>query len=114
MDVRFPAYGGTSASGALGSGTAGGVGSLQGPKVGTPASSAEPGFSGVLKTALENVSALHNESATLQSRFQMGAEGASLEQTMIAMQKSQIGFQAALTVRNRLVAAYTDIMNMPV
>ena len=30
------------------------------------------------------------------------------------MQSSQIAFQAALTVRNRLVAAYTDIMNMPV
>jgi len=33
---------------------------------------------------------------------------------MIAMNKSQVGFQAALTVRNRLVQAYTDIMNMQV
>jgi len=30
------------------------------------------------------------------------------------MQKAQVSFQAALTVRNRLVAAYTDIMNMQV
>jgi flagellar hook-basal body complex protein FliE len=30
------------------------------------------------------------------------------------MQKAQIGFQAAVTVRNKLVSAYTDIMNMPV
>jgi flagellar hook-basal body complex protein FliE len=37
-----------------------------------------------------------------------------LEETMIAMQKSQIGFQAAMTVRNRLVSAYTDVMNMQV
>ena len=34
--------------------------------------------------------------------------------TMIAMQKSQIGFQAALQVRNKLVQAYTDIMSMQV
>jgi flagellar hook-basal body complex protein FliE len=33
---------------------------------------------------------------------------------MVAMQKAQIGFQAAVTVRNRLVSAYTDIMNMQV
>ena len=33
---------------------------------------------------------------------------------MIAMNKSQVGFTAALTVRNRLVQAYTDIMNMQV
>ena len=38
----------------------------------------------------------------------------SIEQTMIAMQRSQIGFQAALQVRNRLVQAYSDIMNMQV
>ncbi|MDE2437527.1 MAG: flagellar hook-basal body complex protein FliE, partial [Sphingomonadales bacterium] len=38
----------------------------------------------------------------------------SIEQTMVAMQKAQIGFQTVLQVRNKLVAAYTDIMNMNV
>jgi flagellar hook-basal body complex protein FliE len=38
----------------------------------------------------------------------------SLEETMVAMQKSQIGFQATLQVRNKLVQAYSDIMNMQV
>ena len=33
---------------------------------------------------------------------------------MVSMQKAQIGFQAAVTVRNKLVSAYTDIMNMQV
>jgi flagellar hook-basal body complex protein FliE len=50
----------------------------------------------------------------LQRKFQSGADGVSLEETMISMQKAQIGFQAALAVRNRLVSAYTDIMNMSV
>ena len=44
----------------------------------------------------------------------MGEPGASLEETMIAMQKAQIGFQATMQVRNRLVQAYTDVMNMQV
>ena len=38
----------------------------------------------------------------------------SLEETMVAMQKAQLGFQATLQVRNRLVQAYSDIMNMQV
>jgi flagellar hook-basal body complex protein FliE len=38
----------------------------------------------------------------------------SIEETMVAMQKAQIGFQATLQVRNRLVQAYSDIMNMQV
>ena len=46
--------------------------------------------------------------------MQLGNPTVSLEETMVAMQKSQIGFQAALQVRNRLVQAYSDIMNMQV
>jgi flagellar hook-basal body complex protein FliE len=38
----------------------------------------------------------------------------SIEQTMVAMQKAQIGFSAALQVRNKMVQAYTDIMSMQV
>ncbi|MET0507086.1 MAG: flagellar hook-basal body complex protein FliE, partial [Burkholderiaceae bacterium] len=43
-----------------------------------------------------------------------GAPGATLEETMVSMQKAQIAFTSAVTVRNRLVSAYTDIMNMNV
>jgi len=45
---------------------------------------------------------------------QLDNPSVSLEETMIAMQKAQIGFQATLHVRNRLVQAYSDIMNMQV
>jgi len=71
-------------------------------------------FAKALGNALQSVSDAHHQATTLQRQFQAGAEGVSLEQTMIAMQKAQIGFQAALAVRNRLVSAYTDIMNMQV
>lgn len=72
------------------------------------------GFSDTFKTALQNVSAAQKESSRLQTEVQLGNPKVSLEETMLAMQKSQIGFQAALHVRNRLVSAYTDIMNMSV
>lgn len=72
------------------------------------------GFANVLGSALQSVSALQNESQSLQTQFQAGVEGASLEDTMVSMQKAQIAFQSAMTVRNRLVSAYSDIMNMAV
>ena len=74
----------------------------------------EGGFSGALKSALGSVSAAQTQATRLQRDVQMENPAVSLEETMVAMQKAQIGFQATLHVRNRMVQAYTDIMNMPV
>jgi flagellar hook-basal body complex protein FliE len=71
-------------------------------------------FSGALDQALKSVSASQNEASRMSEAFQADPSSVSLEQTMVAMQKSQIGFQSALHVRNRLVSAYSDIMNMQV
>lgn len=72
------------------------------------------GFSNALKSALSSVSAAQNEAGRLQREVQMENPKVSLEETMVSMQKAQIGFQATLHVRNRMVQAYTDIMNMQV
>jgi flagellar hook-basal body complex protein FliE len=79
-----------------------------------PAGQADGGFVGVLKNALGSVSAAQGESGRLQQAMQLEDPTVSLEQTMVAIQKAQIGFQATLHVRNRMVQAYTDIMNMQV
>lgn len=84
------------------------------PASSLPVQGAGAGFSDALRNALQSVSDLQQQSQSLQAGFQFGAGQVSLEQTMIAMQQSQLAFQAAVTVRNRLVSAYTDIMNMPV
>ena len=80
----------------------------------TAAEGAGGGFSGALKNALSSVSAAQNDATRLQQEVQMENPKVSLEQTMVAIQKAQIGFSAALNVRNRMVQAYTDIMNMQV
>jgi len=80
------------------------------PSAASPAAS----FGSALDKALTQVSELQSQSSSNQQAYQRGEAGVSLEQTMVSMQKSQVAFQAALTVRNRLVAAYTDIMNMQV
>jgi len=75
---------------------------------------ASGGFGEAFKTALQNVSAAQNQASGLQTEFQLGNPKVSLEETMMAMQKAQVGFQAALHVRNRMMQAYTDVMNMQV
>lgn len=72
------------------------------------------GFSGALSDALRAVSSAQNHASGLQRQVQMENPDVSIEETMVAMQKAQIGFQGTLHVRNRLVQAYTDIMNMQV
>jgi flagellar hook-basal body complex protein FliE len=73
-----------------------------------------PGFQQVLTQALGAVSQAQNDATAMQREVQMDNPSVSLEQTMVAMQKAQVGFQATLAVRNRLVQAYSDIMNMQV
>jgi flagellar hook-basal body complex protein FliE len=72
------------------------------------------GFSAALTQALQNVSASQNQAVELQRQVQLDNPTVSIEETMVAMQKAQIGFQATLQLRNRLVQAYSDIMNMQV
>jgi flagellar hook-basal body complex protein FliE len=71
-------------------------------------------FVGALDSALKAVSRTQQQSTELQRQFQLENPAVSLEETMIAMNRSQLSFQAAVQVRNRLVQAYEQIMNMPV
>ncbi len=72
------------------------------------------GFQQALTNALRSVSDTQNEASQMQRQVQMGNPTVSLEETMVSMQKAQIGFQATLAVRSRLVQSYSEIMNMTV
>ena len=72
------------------------------------------GFQQALGKALDAVGKAQLDATAMQREVQLDNPTVSLEQTMVAMQKAQIGFQATLQVRNRLVQAYSDIMNMQV
>ncbi|MDO4231531.1 MAG: flagellar hook-basal body complex protein FliE [Lautropia sp.] len=71
-------------------------------------------FGNLFMDALRSVSQAQNVADSQQKAFVLGESGATLEGTMLAMQKAQIGFQSALTVRNRLVQAYSEIMGLQV
>lgn len=80
----------------------------------SPASAKTADFSAVLNQALQQVSLKQDQAGEYARRFQLGDTNVSLEQTMVALQTANISFQAMIQVRNRVVSAYQDIMNMQV
>ena len=86
----------------------------QAKEVAAPAAGEPGGFANALKTSLDSVAKTQNESAALQKSFTVGDPNTNLQDVMVAMQKSGIAFQQAVQVRNKLVQAYHDIMNMQV
>ena len=97
----------------LAPGGPGGLGGLGGA-LGVNEGASKVSFSDALKNSLQQVSNTQQQSADLGRRFAMGDDSVSLSDTMIAMQKSSISFQATVQVRNKLVSAYQEIMNMQV
>ena len=90
----------------------GGIGKLGAPDAAE--SSTKVSFSDALKASLQNVSNAQVQADDMGKKFAAGDDSVSLSDTMIAMQKASISFQATVQVRNKLVSAYHDIMNMQV
>jgi flagellar hook-basal body complex protein FliE len=86
-----------------------------GARVGTEATgAARPDFAAVLKSSIDQVNSTQKQAETLTSAFEVGAPGVQLHDVMISLSKANVSFQQMVQVRNRLVSAYHDIMNMQV
>ncbi len=82
--------------------------------VGDASSATKVNFSDALKSSLESVSSSQIKADEMGKAFAMGDDKVNLSDVMISMQKASINFQATVQVRNKLVSAYHDIMNMQV
>ncbi len=71
-------------------------------------------FNDLLKASINAVNDAQHEAASLKTGFQNGTSDKSLAEVMIASEKASLSFRAVTEVRNKLVTAYQDIMNMPV
>ena len=71
-------------------------------------------FQSALKSSLDQVNQVQLQSQKLAERFELGDSSVSLSDAMIALQKSSIALQQTVQVRNKLVSAYQEIMNMGV
>ena len=72
------------------------------------------GFADLLEASIAGVGAAQGTAAELAAAFERGEAAVSLPEVMIALQKASLSFQAMTEVRNHLVSAYQEIMNMPV
>ncbi|GIX36239.1 MAG: hypothetical protein KatS3mg126_2018 [Lysobacteraceae bacterium] len=70
-------------------------------------------FSATLAQALAKVNQVQQEAGAVARAFELGEPGADLVKVMVASQQSQLALRATVEVRNRVVQAYQDIMNMP-
>jgi flagellar hook-basal body complex protein FliE len=86
------------------------------PGVSSPVASKGPGvdFGTLFKQSIGAVASQQNEAQAQVSAFERGDPGADIVKTSIAGQKADLAFRGLVEVRNKLVDAYTTIMNMPV
>lgn len=87
---------------------------MDGLAAGPGAANAPGGFAELLAKSVDAVSTEQSKSAQLAAAFEAGAPGVELTDVMLQMQKASLSFRAMTEVRNRLVGAYQEIMNMPV
>jgi flagellar hook-basal body complex protein FliE len=73
-----------------------------------------PSIGEMMGNAINQVNDTQMHSGSLRTRYTQGDPNIDLPEVMVAMQKSSISFQAMSQVRNKLLEAYKDIMNMPV
>jgi len=71
-------------------------------------------FGAVLKGAIDQVNGTQQEAGRLARQFELGDPQASLQDVMVSLQKANISFQTMVQVRNKLISAYHEIMNMQV
>ena len=64
-------------------------------------------------SSISEVNNLQNISTNSQNEFQMGGD-IPLTEVVMNMQKASIAFEATLQVRNKVLTAYQEIMNMPI
>ncbi len=72
----------------------------------------KPDFAQMLRSSLDQVSGADQQATHLSQAFEKGDPNVNLQDVMVSMQKANISFQTVVQVRNRVVAAYQDMMNM--
>lgn len=81
-----------------------------------PASAPAEGgdFAALLKSSLDQANGAQQEASSLAKAFEQGDPNANLQEVMVSLQKANLSFQTMVQVRNKLVSAYHEVMNMQV
>ena len=92
---------------------AAGKGGIGGAEGGVEAPGGTPDFGAAISNALQQVNAQQQRASDVSEAYERG-DTHDIVSVMIERQKASLGFETTLQVRNKLLSAYRDIMNMPV
>ena len=87
---------------------------LANPQATPEAVQGQGNFSNLMQDSIREVNAVMQESRAMTTRFEMGDPSVSLAEVMVNSQKAGLQFQAVAEIRNRVLSAYKEVMNMPV
>jgi flagellar hook-basal body complex protein FliE len=95
---------------------------LQARAAGTPAEIASPAapatgmpdFASLMKDSVDRIASMQNQATALAGAYETGDKSVDLTKVMLEVQKADLAFRAMTQVRNKLVDAYTQVMNMSV
>ncbi len=73
-----------------------------------------PDFSELLKDSIAQVNDLQQNASEMKTAFETGQNAADISEVMVAVQKASVSFEAVVEVRNKLLTAYQEVMNMQV
>jgi len=85
------------------------------PKAAQPAAAqgtAPADFATLMRQGIDQVNQSQQNATQLADAFARGTPGVELPQVMVQMEKASVSLKALTEVRNRLISAYQDIMNM--
>jgi flagellar hook-basal body complex protein FliE len=81
----------------------------------TPTATAQPSdFANLMKNSIDQVSTMQNQATALADAYETGDKSVDLTKVMLEVQKASLAFHAMTEVRNKLIDAYTQVMNMSV
>ena len=87
---------------------------LANPQATPEAVQGQGNFSNLMQDSIKEVNEAMQESRAMTTRFEMGDPSVSLAEVMVNSQKAGLQFQAVAEIRNRVLSAYKEVMNMPV
>jgi flagellar hook-basal body complex protein FliE len=81
----------------------------------SPVAAAQPSdFANLMKNSVDHVAAMENQATSLANAYEAGDKSVDLTKVMLEVQKAGLAFHAMTEVRNKLIDAYTQVMNMSV
>jgi flagellar hook-basal body complex protein FliE len=79
------------------------------------AAAAKPSeFANLMKNSVDHVAGMQNQATALADAYEAGDKSVDLTKVMLEVQKASLAFRAMTEVRNKLVDAYQQVMNMSV